>query len=461
MGQLFGTDGVRGIVDKDLTSDLAVKIGTSVSRVLKKNLNKDKLKFIIGSDTRESKDMFTNAISYGVTEEGCDMINVGVLPTPAIAYLVKLYGLDGAFVVSASHNPSEYNGIKVLDKDGFKLSDELELECEDIILNDFKMNEFNKEKGSVVNDSTAIEHYIRYLKSTVGEKLKGIKILIDTANGASYETADRIFSELGCDYTIINNNPDGKNINDNAGSTHIEGLQEKVVEGNYDIGIAYDGDADRCILVDEKGNVIDGDFIIAIIGNELKKEGKLTNNTVVGTIMSNMGLKKFCEEADINFVDTKVGDKYVLREMLKENYIIGGEQSGHIIFKELANTGDGELTSLQILNVMAKENKKLSELASIMKKYPQKMINVDVTKEGKKAFETREDIKEVIKSYEDIMGNRGRVNVRPSGTENLIRVMFEGESKEEIERLCSELATYISKELGNNKTYTLKDENNN
>ena len=461
MGQLFGTDGVRGIVDKDLTSDLAVKIGTSVSRVLKKNLNKDKLKFIIGSDTRESKDMFTNAISYGVTEEGCDMINVGVLPTPAIAYLVKLYGLDGAFVVSASHNPSEYNGIKVLDKDGFKLSDELEEECEDIILGDFKLDESIKEKGSFINDPTAIEHYIRYLKSTVGEKLKGIKILIDTANGASYETADRIFSELGCDYTIINNNPDGKNINDNAGSTHIEGLQEKVVEGNYDVGIAYDGDADRCILVDEKGNVIDGDFIIAIIGNELKKEGKLTNNTVVGTIMSNMGLKKFCEEANINFVDTKVGDKYVLREMLKENYIIGGEQSGHIIFKELANTGDGELTSLQILNVMAKENKKLSELASIMKKYPQKMINVDVTKEGKKAFETREDIKEVIKSYEDKIGNRGRVNVRPSGTENLIRVMFEGESKEEIERLCSELATYISKELGNNKTYTLKDKNNN
>lgn len=461
MGQLFGTDGVRGIVDKDLTSDLAVKIGTSVSRVLKKNLNRDKLKFIIGSDTRESKDMFTNAISYGVTEEGCDMINVGVLPTPAIAYLVKLYGLDGAFVVSASHNPSEYNGIKVLDKDGFKLSDELEEECEEIILGDFKLDESIKEKGSFINDPTAIEHYIRYLKSTVGEKLKGIKILIDTANGASYETADRIFSELGCDYTIINNNPDGKNINDNAGSTHIEGLQEKVVEGNYDVGIAYDGDADRCILVDEKGNVIDGDFIIAIIGNELKKEGKLTNNTVVGTIMSNMGLKKFCEEADINFVDTKVGDKYVLREMLKENYIIGGEQSGHIIFKELANTGDGELTSLQILNVMAKENKKLSELASIMKKYPQKMINVDVTKEGKKAFETREDIKEVIKSYEDKIGNRGRVNVRPSGTENLIRVMFEGESKEEIERLCSELATYISKELGNNKTYTLKDKNNN
>lgn len=461
MGQLFGTDGVRGIVDKDLTSDLAVKIGTSVSRVLKKNLNKDKLKFIIGSDTRESKDMFTNAISYGVTEEGCDMINVGVLPTPAIAYLVKLYGLDGAFVVSASHNPSEYNGIKVLDKDGFKLSDELEEECEEIILGDFKLDESIKEKGSFINDPTAIEHYIRYLKSTVGERLKGIKILIDTANGASYETADRIFNELGCDYTIINNNPDGKNINDNAGSTHIEGLQEKVVEGNYDVGIAYDGDADRCILVDEKGNVIDGDFIIAIIGNELKKEGKLTNNTVVGTIMSNMGLKKFCEDADINFVDTKVGDKYVLREMLKENYIIGGEQSGHIIFKELANTGDGELTSLQILNVMAKENKKLSELASIMKKYPQKMINVDITKEGKKAFETREDIKEVIKSYEDIIGNRGRVNVRPSGTENLIRVMFEGESKEEIERLCSELATYISKELGNNKTYTLKDENNN
>ena len=457
MGQLFGTDGVRGIVNKDLDRNLAIKIGTAVSRVLKSNLNKNKLKFIIGSDTRESKDMFTNAISYGVTEEGCDMINVGVLPTPAIAYLVKLYGLDGAFIVSASHNPSEYNGIKVLDKDGFKLSDELELECEKIILNDFKMNESIKEKGSFTNDKTAIEHYVNYLVSTVDEKFKNIKILIDTANGAAYETANKVFNELGCNYTIINNNPDGKNINENAGSTHIEGLQEKVVEGNYDIGIAYDGDADRCILVDEKGNVIDGDFIIAIIGNELKKEGKLTNNTVVGTIMSNMGLKKFCEEKNINFVDTKVGDKYVLREMLKEGHIIGGEQSGHIIFKELANTGDGELTSLQILNIMAKENKKLSELASIMRKYPQKMINVEVTKEGKESFEKSDEIKEVIKSYEDKLGDRGRVNVRPSGTENLIRVMFEGETQEEVDSLCQELASYIEKKLGNKKKYILED----
>ena len=458
MGQLFGTDGVRGIVGKDLTRELATKIGVSVARVLKKNLGNDKLKFLIGSDTRESNYMFTSAVSYGVTCEGCDMINVGVLPTPAIAYLVKLYGLDGSFVVSASHNPSEYNGIKVLDKDGFKLQDELELECEDIILNDFKMDE-SIEPGSFMNDKTAIEHYVNYLVSTVKEKLTGIKILVDVANGASYETADKVFSELGCDYTIINNKPDGKNINNNAGSTHIEGLQEKVVEGKYDIGIAYDGDADRCILVDEKGNVVDGDFIIAIIGNELKKEGRLTNNTVVGTIMSNMGLKKFCKENDINFVDTKVGDKYVLREMLKEDYIIGGEQSGHIIFKELANTGDGELTSLQILCVMAKEGKTLSELASIMRKYPQKMINVEVTKEGKKEFETKESVKEVIKSYEEILGDRGRVNVRPSGTENLIRVMFEGESKEEVDRLCKELASYIEKEFGNKKTYTLKDDN--
>ena len=457
MGQLFGTDGVRGIVGKDLTRDLAVKIGASVSRVLKKSLGREKLKFIIGSDTRESKDMFTSAVSYGVTEDGCDMINVGVLPTPAIAYLVKLYGLDGAFIVSASHNPSEYNGIKVLDKDGFKLSDELEEECEKIILGDFKLDESIEEKGTFRNDQTAIEHYINYLVSTVDEKLKGIKILVDVANGASYKTADRLFSELGCDYTIINNNPDGKNINENAGSTHIEGLQKEVVEGKYDIGIAYDGDADRCILVDEHGNIVDGDFILAIMGKEYKKEGKLNNNTVVGTIMSNMGLKKFCKEENIDFVDTKVGDKYVLREMLKEGYIIGGEQSGHIIFKELANTGDGELTSLQVLCVMAKEGKKLSELASIMKKYPQKMINVEVTKEGKEAFETREDIKKVIKSYEEKLGDRGRVNVRPSGTENLIRVMFEGESKEEIETMCTELASYIEKELGNKKTYTLTD----
>jgi len=448
MGKLFGTDGVRGIVDKDLTKELAYKIGASVARVLKKELNKDKLTFLIGSDTRESKDMLSNAVKEGVASEGCEIVDIGVLPTPGISYLTEDKGFDGSFIVSASHNPSEYNGIKVLDKDGCKLSEALEEACEEIILNDFRPSDEHI-RGEIKEDSSFEEDYIKHLASTIDADISGIRILVDTANGAAYDTANKMFTMLGANFDIINNTPDGININKNAGSTHIKGLQEKVVEGKYDIGIAYDGDADRCILVDELGNEIDGDFIIAITGNELKKEGKLTNNTLVGTIMSNLGLIKYCKENDINFIPTKVGDKYVLDEMMKHNYIIGGEQSGHIIFKELANTGDGELTSLQILNIMAKTGKSLSELASIMRKYPQVLVNVKTTKEGKELYEKCEDIQELKKQYEEEIKDRGRIVLRPSGTENLIRVMMEGDNIEEITRICNEFADYISNRINN------------
>lgn len=448
MGKLFGTDGVRGIVNKDLTVDLAVKIGISVSRVLKKDLDKKNLNFLIGSDTRISKDMLLSAVASGVLSEGCNIINVGVLPTPAISYLTQKYNLDGAFVISASHNPSEYNGIKVLDRYGFKLSDNLEDECENIVLNNLEINHETTECGTFTNNPTAIDDYVDYLISTVEGDFSNIKILIDTANGASYKTADRLFSKLSANYTIINNTPDGLNINKDAGSTHIDGLKKAVVEGRYDIGIAYDGDADRVILVDEKGNEIDGDFIIAITGNELKKQAKLLNNTLVGTIMSNLGLIKFCHENGINFIPTKVGDKYVLRKMLEDNYLIGGEQSGHIIFKHLANTGDGELTSIQVLNIMSNSGKRLSELASIMKKYPQVLVNAKVSKEGKEEFESREDIKIVISEYEKRLNGDGRIVIRPSGTENLIRVMIEGSDIILIEQMCHELASFIEQELG-------------
>ncbi len=447
MGKLFGTDGVRGIVNKDLTCDLALKIGASVVKTLKKELKKDKLVFLMGSDTRISKDMFTMALSSGVLSEGSSIINVGVLPTPAISYLVQKYHADGAFVISASHNPSEYNGIKVLDKDGIKLSDELENTCEEYILNDFKTNPNINECGSFINKEDAIDDYVDYLVSTIKNDISSIKIIIDTANGAASETADKVFKKLKANYKIINNKPDGLNINKEAGSTHIEGLKEKVISGKYDLGIAYDGDADRCILVDELGSIIDGDYILAIAGLELKKEKKLTNGTIVGTIMSNLGFIKFCEENDINFASTAVGDKYVLREMIQKNYILGGEQSGHIIFKELANTGDGELTSLQILNIMSKNKKKLSELASVMKKYPQVLINANVSKEGKEIFRQREDIQELINQYEQKMHGDGRIVVRPSGTENYIRVMLEGENIKQITKVCKELVAYIEKEL--------------
>ena len=447
MGKLFGTDGIRGVVNKDLTCDLALKIGASVARTLKEKLNKEKLTFIIGSDTRISKDMFIQSVSAGVLSEGCDIISVGVLPTPGISYLTRKYKVDGAFIISASHNPSEYNGIKVLDNNGIKLSEDLESKCEEVILDNFKVNNSINECGKFEINEKALDDYVDYLVTTSKNDLSSIKIILDTANGAASLTAPKLFERLNANFDVINASPDGLNINKNAGSTNINGLKKKVVEGNYDIGIAYDGDADRCILIDELGNEIDGDYILAIAGLELKKQGRLVNNAIVGTIMSNLGFIKFCEENDINFVSTAVGDKYVLEEMIKSNYILGGEQSGHIIFKELANTGDGELTSLQILDIMSKNNKKLSELSSVMKKYPQVLINANVSKEGKSRYKEREDIHELINKYEQFMHGDGRIVVRPSGTENYIRVMIEGKDIDRITKVCQEIADYIEKEL--------------
>lgn len=447
MGRLFGTDGVRGIVNNDLTADLALKLGASVARVVKEKSNKKELTFLIGSDTRISKDMLTCAVSAGVLSEGCNVTDLGVLPTPAISYLVKYFEADGAFIISASHNPSEYNGIKVLDNNGFKLKESVEEEIENYLLNDFKLNQEINNNGIYVRKDDSDILYVNHLASTIESDLSGFKIIVDTANGAAYNTAKILFDKLNANYELINNEPDGLNINQNAGSTHIDRLCEKVKNGNYDIGVAYDGDADRCILVDENGKIVDGDFIIAICGESLRKEDKLTNNALVGTIMSNMGLLKYCEEKDINFIATKVGDKYVLESMLDNNYILGGEQSGHVIFKEYANTGDGELTSLQVMDAMVKENKKLSELASVMKKYPQVMINVNVSKEGKLTFADNENIKNKLDEINKLLKGDGRIVVRPSGTENLIRVMLEGSDISIITKYCETLADFIKSEL--------------
>lgn len=447
MGKLFGTDGVRGIVNNDLNVSLAVKIGASVARVLKENSHKKKLKFLIGSDTRISKDMLTCAVSAGVLSEGCNIIDLGVLPTPGISYLVSKYQADGAFVISASHNPSEYNGIKVLDENGFKLTEELENKVEEVILNDFQSNQEINDNGVWEKETNAITDYVNHLVETIDQDISNLNIIVDVSNGAASVVADKLFTKLKSNYNLINHMPDGLNINENSGSTHIEGLIAKVLESKADIGIAYDGDADRCILVDELGNVVDGDMIIAIAGYDLKQKGNLTNNTLVGTIMTNLGFIKFCEKEDINFVATKVGDKYVLESMLENNYILGGEQSGHIIFRKFANTGDGELTSLQILNIMSKTGKKLSELASIMKKYPQVMINAKVSKEGKNAFSNSEIIKNEITKCEHELNGDGRIVVRPSGTENLIRVMIEGSDEVKIQEVCEHLASFIEQEL--------------
>lgn len=450
MGKLFGTDGIRGIVNDDLTASLAFKIGASVAKVLKQELKKDNLTFLVGTDTRISKDMFTASIISGVLSENCNIIDLGIMPTPAISYLTKELKKDGAFIISASHNPSKYNGIKVLDQNGYKLTEQMEEKIERQIINFEENNQINK-CGKILKTKDPTELYIKHLLKTIdiNDELKNKKILIDTANGASYKTAEQLFKKININYDIINNHPDGLNINENAGSTHIQNLQKLVKENNYDLGIAYDGDADRCIMVDEDGEEVDGDYIIAICGNHLKKQNKLTNNTLTGTVMSNLGLVKFCKEQNINFSKTKVGDKYVLEEMLKNNYPLGGEQSGHIIFKEYANTGDGELTSLQVLNVMAKENKSLKELKNIMKKYPQVTINVETTKQGKDQLNTNKNIQNKISELNQILNEDGRVLVRPSGTENLIRVMIEGKDKNQITQQCEELANYINQQLNN------------
>lgn len=447
MGKLFGTDGIRGIVNDDLTVDLALKIGASVTKVLKKNLNKKELKFVIGGDTRISREMLSSSVSAGVLSEGGSVIDVGVMPTPAISYLTKLLNCDGAFIISASHNPSKYNGIKVLDNFGYKLTEDMESEVEELLLQDkFEYNKEVNNCGSITKLDNPEELYVDYLLTTI-DKISNMKILVDAANGASYKTSEMLFSKLGIDYKIINNTPDGLNINENAGSTHIDNLVEIVKSEHYDVGIAYDGDADRCIMVDDLGNVIDGDYILAICSSYLKENDRLKNNTLVGTVMSNLGLVKYSEENGINFEATKVGDKYVLECMLKNDYILGGEQSGHIIFKEFANTGDGELTSLQVLNVISKKNKSLSELKNVMKSYPQVMINVEVSKEGKDTFKENENINNMINDITDKLHGDGRVLVRASGTENLIRVMLEGSDLYLINNYCKTLADFIKNEL--------------
>lgn len=446
MGKLFGTDGVRGIVSTELDALLSLKIGSSTARVLKETKN-HKIKVLIGSDTRLSKDVLKHALIAGILGEDADVIDLGVIPTPAVSHLIKKYNADGGFVISASHNPSEYNGIKVFNDDGMKLPDEVEDKIESIILGDFEVTkEINKLGTYTLLDSAKVD-YVDLLSSTTSEKITGIKIGLDTANGASYETAKMLFDKLGIEYKVINDNPDGININDKVGSTHIEGLKKFVVDNNLDCGIAFDGDADRCIMVDELGNIVDGDKILAICGKYLKEHGLLKNNTIVGTIMSNMGLPKFCLKYDIDFVATKVGDRYVLENMLENDYIIGGEQSGHIIFKDYANTGDGEITALQVLKIMSLEKKSLSVLASIMDTYPQVLRNVDVSREGKEHFLEDETIKQKIQEITESLGSDGRLVIRPSGTENLIRIMLEGKNLDKITSYCNELVELLKEKL--------------
>jgi len=449
LGRLFGTDGVRGVANLELTAELAYKLGQAGAYVLTSE-TKHTPKILVGMDTRISGDMLEASLVAGLCSVGAEVACLGIAPTPTVAYLTRYYNADAGVVISASHNPYEFNGIKFFDSKGYKLFDALEERIESIILdNSEKIQLPTGEKiGRKIEIESPLDDYVNFIKSTIKGDLKGLKVAIDCANGASYQVAPVTFFELGADVCVINNEPDGVNINKDCGSTHIEQLQKFVIESGADVGLAFDGDADRVLAVDENGNMVDGDQIMAIIGLELKKQGKLTNNTIVATVMSNLGLDIMAKREGINIVKTKVGDRYVLENMLENGHVLGGEQSGHIIFLEHSTTGDGILTGAQLLNVVKSSGKKLSELASIMQVLPQVLMNARVSNQNKEKYLEDEVICEMCKELENEFRDEGRVLIRPSGTEPLVRVMIEGKDRDYIEKRALELVKVIEERLG-------------
>lgn len=444
MHRMFGTDGVRGIANKELTCELAYKLGKAGACVLTEVSGSPKI--LVGMDTRISGDMLESALVAGILSVGAKAVCVDVIPTPAIAYLTKKYGADAGVVISASHNPVEYNGIKFFNGEGYKLSDQLEDKIQSLIESDFKGIDIpvGENIGLKTNKSKkALTDYIEFAKSTIDIDLKGLKVALDCANGASSITSVKAFKELGADVYVINNDPDGVNINKNCGSTHPEELMDYVVKKKCDLGLAFDGDADRCLAVDEKGNLISGDFTIAIVGKYLKDKGKLNKNSVVVTVMSNLGLDIALNKEGIKTVKTKVGDRYVLEEMKKEGYMLGGEQSGHIIMLDYNTTGDGLVTALKLSSIVKESGKTLSELASFVKELPQVLANAKVPNDKKNIYNKDEQIISEIKKMEEKLHGCGRVLIRPSGTEPLVRVMLEGKDQSEIDKMANSLADLI------------------
>lgn len=451
MGRLFGTDGVRGIANAELTPELAFHLGQAGAKVLSKGSSEKRPVILIGKDTRISGDLLEDALSAGVLSMGGDVIKVGVIPTPGVAYLVRKLNADAGVVISASHNPFEYNGIKFFKGDGFKLDDDIEDEIEDLVLRGVDINAgiMGAQLGRCLeNAENALHLYCEFLKSTIDVSLEGMKLVIDCANGASYQVAERVLRDLGAELTILANTPDGLNINTGCGSTHPEHLQKKVTELGADLGLAFDGDADRLMAVDGNGRLIDGDRLVYICAKMLKEEGALNGNRVTATVMSNIGFHKAVEAMGCTVDVTKVGDRYVLESMLKTGCVIGGEQSGHIIFLNHSTTGDGVLSALQLLRAIRKSGKTLCELADEIRIYPQVLKNAKVKNENKRKYEEDEEIKQEIEAVSKRMEGRGRVLIRPSGTEPLIRVMLEGEDTKEITKLAEGLATLLTKRLG-------------
>ena len=453
MRKYFGTDGIRRIANTELTPELVYKVAKGGAYVLSKHSDRAPL-ILIGKDTRLSGSLIESAMTAGFLSYGANVIHLGVLPTPTVAYLTRELNADASVVISASHNSYEYNGIKFFSNKGMKIADSIEEEIEEAMDSD------EIQSLRVVGDKIGIDKYLESLKEKYVDFLlenfeniikrnitKDFVVGIDVANGATYEITEEVFKKLGIKYKIINNTPDGININKNCGSTHIEKISEFVRENNLSLGIAYDGDGDRCLIVDENGKTLDGDIILAIFSKYLKSKGKLAKDTLVATVMSNIGLKKYAKQNDFELVQTKVGDRYVLEEMLKNGYNLGGEQSGHIILLDYNPTGDGIQTSLMLISILLENKCKLSELYKDIKIYPQVLVNARVNNDKKELYKEDRDISEAIEKLEKEFESNGRVLIRASGTENLIRVMIEGEDQDYISKKAKELAQLIENKL--------------
>ena len=449
MGKLFGTDGIRGIVGENLTAELAYRTGQAVTMVLQEENGKAPL-ITIGMDTRVSSDMRESAMIAGITSVGGSVMPLGTIPTPAVAYLTIQVEADAGIVISASHNPFQHNGIKVFNGKGYKLSDELENRVEEKILSGEQMPiKSGAEIGKRIHGMKQLKNeYIKYLAESIDVDLGGLRVLIDCANGAAAATAPDLFANFAIEADFIHRKPNGININDRCGSTHLKSLAAMVTAGEYDLGIAFDGDADRCLLIDERGEIIDGDKVMAVCGLYMQEQGTLTGRAIVGTVMSNLGLHEFCNKNNIRLICTPVGDRNVLEKMLEFGYRIGGEQSGHTIFTDYATTGDGQLTALQFLRILSKSGKKASELASVCPSYPQTLINVQLENKAgvKDAVMNSGELREAVRREEEYLGGEGRILVRPSGTEPLIRVMVEAKTTEQAEQ-CAQRVVDVIKAL--------------
>ncbi len=450
MSRLFGTDGVRGEANLELTPELAYCMGRAATLYFGEKCGEERPVILIGRDTRISGPMFEAALTAGICSAGGHVIVAGVIPTPAIAYLTKKHGAQAGIVISASHNPFHDNGIKFFGGDGYKLPDAVEDELENIVhtieVEDNFQRAVGSQMGTVEYRHDLVKEYIEFVLSTTQENFQGMKIVLDCANGAAFESMPTILKHLGADVTVINDKPNGVNINDNCGSTHLDVLQAKVLELGADFGIAHDGDADRCLCVDEKGNIIDGDHMLVMCAKEMIANGTLKNNTVVTTVMANIGFHKAVKGLNGRAEITKVGDRYVLENMLANGYNLGGEQSGHIIFSDFSTTGDGPVTALQTLSSIKRSGKKASELNELMVSYPQLLVNVVV--KSKDGWDSNDKIAAAIKAGEEELGTDGRILVRPSGTEPLIRVMAEGPDQAQLEVICQKIADIVVAEQG-------------